>query len=216
MPGPNFAIYYATKAYVRSFSEALAQELAPLGVKVSCLCPGPVATGFQARAGFGFTGAMSSMKPAFVPASEVARQGYEGLMAGRRIVVPGAMNRILLALIRLTPRAVLMPALAYAQGSLGDEKKAALNGAAFLAESAGLRFRRLDLQNLAAAIHAGLQVDMVRTTQFAKVLVLDIGRRGERVGGASEPALHSRGFSFSERPFISSPKGAEAQKGAVS
>ena len=52
MPGPNFAVYYATKAYVRSFSEALAQEM-PLGVKVSCLCPGPVETGFQARAGFG-------------------------------------------------------------------------------------------------------------------------------------------------------------------
>ncbi len=117
MPGPNFAIYYATKAYVRSFSEALAQELAPLGVKVSCLCPGPVETGFQARAGFGFTGAMSSMKPALVPASEVARQGYEGLVTGRRVVVPGAMNKIMLALIRLTPRAVLMPLLAHAQGS---------------------------------------------------------------------------------------------------
>ena len=115
MPGPNFAVYYATKAYVRSFSEALAQEMAPLGVKVSCLCPGPVETGFQARAGFGFTGAMSSMKPALVPASEVARQGYEGLMAGRGVVVPGVMNKIMLIFVRLTPRALLMPMLAYAQ-----------------------------------------------------------------------------------------------------
>jgi short-subunit dehydrogenase len=115
MPGPNFAIYYATKAYVRSFSEALAQEMAPLGVRVSCLCPGPVETGFQARAGFGFEGAMSSMKPAVVSASEVARQGYEGLMAGRRVVIPGLVNRIMLAAVRLTPRAVLMPVLAFAQ-----------------------------------------------------------------------------------------------------
>jgi short-subunit dehydrogenase len=115
MPGPNFAIYYATKAYVRSFSEALAQEMAPLGVRVSCLCPGPVETGFQERAGFGFDGAMSSMKPALVPPAEVARQGYDGLMSGKRIVVPGAMNKIMLAFVQLTPRAVLMPMLAFAQ-----------------------------------------------------------------------------------------------------
>ncbi|MGA8170373.1 MAG: SDR family oxidoreductase [Methylocystis sp.] len=115
MPGPNFAIYYASKAYVRSFSEGLAQEMAPLGVKVSCLCPGPVETGFQARAGMAFEGAMSSMKPALVPSAEVARQGYEGLMAGKRIIVPGNMNKIMLAMVQITPRAVLMPMLAYAQ-----------------------------------------------------------------------------------------------------
>jgi short-subunit dehydrogenase len=115
MPGPNFAVYYATKAYVRSFSEALAQEMAPLGVKVSCLCPGPVATGFQARAGFDFEGAMSAAKAALLPASEVARQGYEGLMAGRRVVVPGLANKIVVRLAQLTPRAVLMPMLALAQ-----------------------------------------------------------------------------------------------------
>ena len=57
MPGPGFAVYYATKAYVRSFSEALSQELKPSGVKVACLCPGPVHTGFQARAGIDFSGA---------------------------------------------------------------------------------------------------------------------------------------------------------------
>ncbi len=115
MPGPNFAVYYATKAYVRSFSEALAQELAPQGVKVSCLCPGPVETGFQARAGFSFTGAMSAMRPAIVSAPEVARQGYEGLMLGRRVVVPGLMNKALVALVGLTPRAALLPMLAFAQ-----------------------------------------------------------------------------------------------------
>lgn len=115
MPGPNFTVYYATKAYVRSFSEALAQEMAPLGVNVSCLCPGPVTTGFQARAGMEFSGAMAAMKPALIPAAEVARQGYEGLMAGKRVVVPGFANKALLAMVRMTPRAVLLPVLAYAQ-----------------------------------------------------------------------------------------------------
>lgn len=115
MPGPGFAIYYATKAYVRSFSEALAEELRPAGVKVSCLCPGPVQTGFQARAGFDFTGAMGAMKPAMLPADEVARQGYAALMAGRRAVVPGVVNKLLVWGAALTPRAVLLPVLASAQ-----------------------------------------------------------------------------------------------------
>jgi len=115
MPGPGFAVYYATKAYVRSFSEALAEELKPMGVKVSCLCPGPVETGFQSRAGMAFTGAMAAVKPALVPAAEVARQGYEGLMAGKRIVIPGVVNKALVWSARLTPRVMLLPMLATAQ-----------------------------------------------------------------------------------------------------
>lgn len=115
MPGPGFAVYYATKAYVRSFSEALAQEVAGAGVKVSCLCPGPVQTGFQARAGFDFTGPMGAMKPAMLPAAEVARQGYDALMAGQRVVVPGFINKLLVWGAALTPRAMLMPVLASAQ-----------------------------------------------------------------------------------------------------
>jgi short-subunit dehydrogenase len=115
MPGPGFAVYYATKAYVRSFSEALAEEMKPAGVKVSCLCPGPVETGFQSRAGMDFSGAMAAVKPALVPAAEVARQGYEGLMAGKRIVIPGAVNKALVWSATMTPRAVLLPMLAAAQ-----------------------------------------------------------------------------------------------------
>ncbi|MGD9542912.1 MAG: SDR family NAD(P)-dependent oxidoreductase [Methylocystis sp.] len=115
MPGPGFAVYYATKAYVRSFSEALSQELKPEGVKVACLCPGPVQTGFQARAGFDFSGAMGAMKPAMLPASEVARQGYEGLMAGKRVIVPGVVNQMLVWGSAVTPRALLLPLLATAQ-----------------------------------------------------------------------------------------------------
>ncbi len=116
MPGPGFAVYYATKAFVRSFSEAMSHELKPAGVKVSCLCPGPVETGFQARAGMSFDGVMgAAVKPALVPASEVARQGYEGLMAGRRVVVPGMANKLMVWGARLSPRALLLPILGAAQ-----------------------------------------------------------------------------------------------------
>lgn len=115
MPGPGFAVYYASKAYVRSFSEALAEELKSAGVRVTALCPGPVRTGFQSRAGFDFTGEMNAMKPALLPASEVARQGYEALAAGKRVVVPGLVNKFFVLTGRLTPRAVLMPLLARAQ-----------------------------------------------------------------------------------------------------
>lgn len=115
MPGPGFAVYYATKAFVRSFSEAISHELKPAGVKVSCLCPGPVLTGFQSRAGMSFEGLMGAMKPALVPADEVARQGYDGLMAGRRVVVPGAVNKAMVWGARLSPRAILLPLLGAAQ-----------------------------------------------------------------------------------------------------
>ena len=86
LPGPGMAVYYASKAYVISFTEALRQELAPQGVRVTVVCPGPVPTEFQLRAGFepGFDSAILNVSPA-----EVARQAYEGLMAGRRMVLPG-------------------------------------------------------------------------------------------------------------------------------
>jgi uncharacterized protein len=109
MPGPNFAIYYATKAYVLSFSEGLTQELRASGVKVSCLCPGPVETGFQARSGFALEGKMGAARLALVSPAEVARQGYDGLMTGRRVVVPGLMNQLIVLVARLFPRGWLLP-----------------------------------------------------------------------------------------------------------
>jgi hypothetical protein len=115
MPGPGFAVYYASKAYVRSFSEALAEELKPHGVRVTALCPGPVQTGFQARAGFDYKGEMKAVKPALLPAEEVARQGYEALFSGRRVVVPGLVNKFFVAAGRVAPRAMLLPLLAKAQ-----------------------------------------------------------------------------------------------------
>jgi short-subunit dehydrogenase len=99
--GPNMAVYHATKAYVLSLSEALHHELAPRGIRVTALCPGPVATGFQERSGMG-----ERLYPRFLTrsAARVAREGYEALMQGRRVIVPGTHNKAVATLLRLMPR----------------------------------------------------------------------------------------------------------------
>jgi short-subunit dehydrogenase len=105
MPGPNQAVYYATKAYVLSFTEALSRELVPLGLKVTALCPGPVPTEFQARAG------VTGKKPSFLfgkTAEQVAKAGYEGFMAGRRLVVPGFGNKLATLMPRFLPRSAML------------------------------------------------------------------------------------------------------------
>jgi len=106
LPGPGMAVYHASKAYVLSFSEALHRELSGRGVKVTALCPGPVPTEFQARAGLreGGTGRIFSL-----PADRVARLGYRGFMRGKRVVVAGLGNRIAVLLLRFTPNALLLP-----------------------------------------------------------------------------------------------------------
>jgi short-subunit dehydrogenase len=101
-PGPFMAVYYASKAYLLSFSEALAEELDGTGVTVTCLCPGPVKTNFQQRAYLQGTAMMNS--PLMVDVRDVARIGYEGLKRGKRIVIPGWKNRIGVELLRLSPR----------------------------------------------------------------------------------------------------------------
>jgi uncharacterized protein len=101
-PGPFMAVYYASKAYVLSFTEALAEELRGTGVKVSCLCPGPVKTNFQKRAYLEGTAMINS--PLMVDVQEVARIGYEGLKQGKRIVIPGWKNRMGVELLRISPR----------------------------------------------------------------------------------------------------------------
>ena len=108
LPGPGMAIYYASKAYVLSFTEALRQELACHGVRVTVLCPGPVPTEFQERAGFqpGFDSAILN-----VSASDVAQQGYRGLMANKRAVLPGLGIKIVPFLLRLFPRAFILAAV---------------------------------------------------------------------------------------------------------
>jgi short-subunit dehydrogenase len=107
--GPGMAVYHATKAYVISFSEALHYELAPRGVRVTVLCPGPVPTEFQARAGI-----TSEMLPLLFTrsAARVARAGYRGLAEGRRLVIPGRASRVATALGQLVPRRLVLAATA--------------------------------------------------------------------------------------------------------
>jgi len=108
LPGPGMAVYYASKAYVLSFSESLRRELAPRGVRVTVLCPGPVPSEFQARAGFapGYDSTVLN-----VSASDVALAGYRGLMANKRAVLPGLGIKIVPFLLRLLPRGFILGAV---------------------------------------------------------------------------------------------------------
>jgi uncharacterized protein len=101
-PGPLMATYYASKAYVLSFSEAIAEETSGTGVTVTCLCPGPTDTAFQDRAGIRESRLFSARTVMSV--DEVARAGYDGMMAGRRLVIPGASNKAGTLLVRVAPR----------------------------------------------------------------------------------------------------------------
>jgi short-subunit dehydrogenase len=105
LPGHGMAVYHATKAYVISFTEALHAELKAEGVRVCALCPGPVQTEFLGRAGM-----PQDYFPDYMTrsAERVAREGYEGFMAGHRVVVPGKPNRIMTLLPRLLPRPLML------------------------------------------------------------------------------------------------------------
>lgn len=110
MPGPLMAVYYASKAYVLSLSEALNEELKGSGVNVTALCPGPVATGFQSRAAMEGSKLLANpMNPA-MSAVEVAKAGYGALMSGKALVIPGLSNQLLALTPRLLPR-MLVPGI---------------------------------------------------------------------------------------------------------
>jgi short-subunit dehydrogenase len=101
-PGPLMAAYYASKAYVLSFSEALAEELSDKGVTVTALCPGPTQTGFQKRGNLERSRLVAGrqiMRPRIV-----AQAGYRALMKGQRVVIPGFMNRVVAEGMRFLPR----------------------------------------------------------------------------------------------------------------
>jgi len=105
-PGPLMAIYYASKAFVLSFSEALWEEARGTGVKVSCLCPGPTVSKFRERAGTGKTRLSKAGTP--MPTMIVARMGYDAWQANQRVAVTGFRNRFTASLVPFLPRRVLL------------------------------------------------------------------------------------------------------------
>lgn len=109
LPCPNLAVYGATKAFVRSFGEALAQELQGSGVTVNVLCPGTTATNFFAVAGGSLSGVQMQR---MMTADSVAKLGYAGLARGGRVTIAGLMNRILAFAATHTPHFITLPAAA--------------------------------------------------------------------------------------------------------
>ena len=103
-PGPLMAVYYASKAYVLSFSEALANELRGTGVTVTALCPGPTRTGFQQR---GVMEDSRLVRGQIADAKAVALAGYRGMMSGKTIVIPGFSNKLIPWVVRVSPRGVV-------------------------------------------------------------------------------------------------------------
>jgi len=103
-PGPKMAVYFATKAFVLSLSEALHEELKPHRIKVSCLCPGPTRTEFGDVAGFGGNGLFDRVA---MNAPDVVRAGLAGLERNRAVVVTGWLNRIGAASTRFAPRSLV-------------------------------------------------------------------------------------------------------------
>jgi short-subunit dehydrogenase len=108
LPGPGMAVYYASKVYVLSFSEALHWELRPRGIRVTALCPGPVPTEFQARAGFAKDTGTDVLTQS---AERVADIGYRALQRGKRVAVPGIGNWIITSVAPLLPRRLLLGAV---------------------------------------------------------------------------------------------------------
>jgi short-subunit dehydrogenase len=105
-PGPFMAVYYASKSFVLSFSEAIANELKGTGVTMTALCPGPTESEFQKRAHIENTRLVKNKVMGMMSSEQVAKIGYQGLMHGKRVVIPGLLNKIGAHSTRLAPRAV--------------------------------------------------------------------------------------------------------------
>ncbi len=110
-PGPNIAIYYATKAFVLSFSEVLNAELKGTGVSVSALCPGPTKTEFQKRATMANINLERTKLIPYMSAGKVARIGYNGLMKNKRVIIPGLMNKTGAILVKFLPKSIILAVL---------------------------------------------------------------------------------------------------------
>ena len=100
--GPYMAVYYATKAYVLLFSEAIAEELKGTGVTLTAFCPGPTKSGFQDKAVMQKSGLVANRK--LPGAEEVGIEGYRAMMRGTRVYVPGLVNKLLVQSVRFGPR----------------------------------------------------------------------------------------------------------------
>jgi len=120
MPGPLMAAYYASKAYVLSFSEAMNNELSGTGVMVTALCPGPTDTEFPRRAGLLNT---KAFRRGTMDAASVARSGYTAMMKGKRVVIPGIKNKLQMFPTPLVPRRVLA-FFARQYNEIGEEQTA--------------------------------------------------------------------------------------------
>ena len=114
-PGPLMAVYYASKAFVLSFSEALWKEAQGSGVHVSCLCPGPTESNFHARARTEAT-RISRLGKA-MQSRTVARMGYRAFKRNQRVLVTGARNAAMANLAPLAPRRVVLAMVKYLQGA---------------------------------------------------------------------------------------------------
>lgn len=117
-PGPNMALYYASKSFVRSFSEALHEELRHTGVTVTCVAPGPVETEFLSRSGAGR--AMLFKVLPRLDADRVAERAWRAYRSGRRLVVPGFSAKVVALVARMLPSAVIVPLIGRLQRRSAD------------------------------------------------------------------------------------------------
>lgn len=113
MPGPYMAVYYATKAYVLSFSEAINAEVRKKGVTVTTLCPGPTASGFQQAADMQGIKMLETFK---MPSSKVvAEYGYKAMMKGKAVAIHGTLNRLMVGSLRISPRSLVVEVVGWMQ-----------------------------------------------------------------------------------------------------
>ena len=101
--GPKMAMYYSSKAYVLSLTEAIHDEVKSYGIRVTCLCPGPVSTSFQEKSGIKKS---KKAKNYLMTADKVAQEGYRGFLKNKTIVIPGYRNKLLVIATKIIPRSL--------------------------------------------------------------------------------------------------------------